>query len=124
VSEPPSAARRRRLAGWLRALLYRGFMPFRTDTPLSSAERRMVAGVWGATGAIFACLWTAVLGLLLRGTAIGRLGIVAAGLVLGAGLFFAAAGYLMATIGSTLIRRGHRGSGEGRGHRGPNGANT
>lgn len=124
MSEPPGAVGRRRLVAWVRALLYRGFVPFRAEAPLTAAERRTVAGVWGATGAIFACLWIATLALLLRGDAAGRLGVLAAGLVLGAGLFFAAAGYLVATVGSALIGRGRRGAGEGHGHQGRDGANT
>lgn len=68
-----------------------------------------MAGVWGTTGAFFVCLWTLAVASLLREAATATVAIVAVGLVLGAGLFFAAAGYLMATLGNALIARGRRG---------------
>lgn len=95
------AALRSRLA----PALGRAFMPFRADTPLTARDRRVVAVCWGVAGMVFACVWTAALALLMPGFSGGRALTAAILLILGAGAFFAAAGYALVGLGQMLLTR-------------------
>jgi ferric-dicitrate binding protein FerR (iron transport regulator) len=83
--------------------LRRAVMPFRAETPLSAQDRRVLAVCWGAAGMLFACVWTAALALLMPGFSGARAIIAGILLVMGGGLFFAAAGYALVGISNALI---------------------
>lgn len=89
----------------LAPFLRRAFMPFRADTQVTRDKRLVIAACWGVAGMLFACIWTGALALLMPGFAGVRAITVAVLLVLGAGIFFAAAGYALVGIGNTLIAR-------------------
>jgi hypothetical protein len=91
----------------LRAVLQRGFLPFREARPLPPSERRIVAAIWGLAGGLFACAWVGGFLLLLPPLAGGRGALIAIGLVIGAAIGFALAGYAMVGIGNRLVRRPH-----------------
>jgi hypothetical protein len=89
----------------LAPLLQRAFMPFRAGTQVTRDKRLVIAACWGVAGVLFACIWTGALALLMPGFSGVRAITVAVLLVLGAGVFFAAAGYALVGIGNALVAR-------------------
>ena len=85
--------------------LRHGLMPFRTSRRLAAAERWRVVRVWGALGGIFGLVWLALLAALVPSLLRGAGWLLLVALLVGAVVFFAAAGWLMGRIGNRLVER-------------------
>jgi hypothetical protein len=96
---------RTQLIGLTQSVLVHGLLPFRVADPLSAAERRSVAALWGLMGSIFGCAWVSAF--LLIASALGRevQVWVALALVLAAAIFFTLAGYVLVGLVNRLLRR-------------------
>ncbi len=93
------------LAPGVRRLACRALAPFDVAAELSPHERWHVAALWAAIGALFACVWIGAFTVALPWLHSGRALAVAALAVLGAAVFFGAAGYLMVGIGNRMVHR-------------------
>jgi hypothetical protein len=106
--EPAPDAPRQRLTTLtpgVRRLARRAFAPFDAAAELSPHERWRVAALWAGIGGLFACVWLGAFTVALPWLHSGRALAVAALTILGAAVFFGAAGYLMVGIGNRMVHR-------------------